>query len=70
MLVNWETKYTFVVSIYSMSSWGWVGYLYPCPKKGYYENISQESLMTTIYIARVVINVLEAVSHNKLPYFK
>ena len=39
-------------------------------QKGYYGNILQESLMTTIYIARVIINVLEAVSHNKFPSFK
>ena len=36
-------------------------------QKSYYGNISQESLMTTIYIARVSINVLEAVTHNKFP---
>ena len=46
------------------------GVFVPLTKKGYYGNISKESLMTTIYIARVFINVLEAVSHNKFPSFK
>ena len=43
-------------------------------KNSYYGNISQESLKTTIYIARVFINVLEskleAVSHKKFHSFK
>ena len=38
--------------------------------KRYYGNISPESLMTTIYIARVFINVLGAVSHKKFSSFK
>ena len=46
------------------------GVFVPLTKKGYYGNISQESLMTTIYIARISINVLEAVTHNKFPPFK
>ena len=39
-------------------------------QKSYNGNISQKSFMTTIYIARVFINVLEAVSHKKFPSFK
>ena len=39
-------------------------------QKCYYGNISQESLMTIIYIARVFTNVLEAVGHRKFPSFK
>ena len=67
MLVNRETKYKCVFPIYSVSSWRWVGYLYPWPKNSYYGNISQESFVTTICIARVFINVLEAVSHKRFP---
>ena len=44
---------------------GWV--FVPLTKNSSYENFSQESLMTTIYIARVFINVSEAVSHKKSP---
>ena len=46
---------------------GW-GTCTPDQKNSYYGNISQESFMTTIYIARVFINVLEAVSHKRFPF--
>ena len=46
------------------------GVFVPLTKNSYYGNISQESLMTTVYIARVFINILEAVSHKKFPSVK
>ena len=39
-------------------------------QKSYCGNISQESLMTSIYFAKVFINVLETVSHKKFSSFK
>ena len=39
-------------------------------QKSYNGTISQKSFMTTIYIARVFINVLEAFSQKKFPSFK